>query len=196
MANYGAGGAQMDFKNWPMEKRRAEAKALLAQAGFGPGKPLSFTLRYRDTVDIRRLVIAYQGMWTQIGVKAELFNLEVKVLYTALRAGDFEVADAGWVADYNDPQNFLCLLQSSSGQMNYGKFSNPKYDRLMDEAARTLDLAKRAELLRQAEAIELAQQPIVPVLFNVSRSLVSRRLQGWEDNVLDWHRTRFMSIAN
>jgi oligopeptide transport system substrate-binding protein len=194
MANYGAGGAQMDFKTWPMEKRRAEAKALLAQAGFGPNNPLSFTLRYRDTLDNKRLVIAYQGMWAEIGVKAQLLNLEVKVLYAALRAGDFEVSDAAWVADYNDPQNFLFLLQSSSGQMNYGKYSNPKYDQLMDEAARTLDLAKRAELMRQAEAIELTEQPIVPVLFNVSRSLVSRRLHGWQDNVLDWHRTRFMSI--
>jgi oligopeptide transport system substrate-binding protein len=186
----------MDFKTWPMEKRRAEAKALLTQAGYGPNNPLTFTLRYRDTVDVRRMVIAYQGMWTEIGVRAQLFNLEVKVLYAALRAGDFEVADAGWVADYNDPQNFLFLLQSSSGQMNYGKYSNPKYDQLMDEAARTLDLAKRAELLRHAEAIELEEQPLIPVLFNVSRSLVSRRLHGWQDNVLDWHRTRFMSIDN
>jgi oligopeptide transport system substrate-binding protein len=194
MANYGAGGPQLDFKDWPMAKRRAEAVALLKQAGYRPDHPLSFTFRYRDTVDIRRISIAYQGMWAAIGVKAALLNLEVKVLYTALRTQDFEVSDAGWVADYNDPQNFLFLLQSSSGQMNYGKYANPKFDSLMDEASRTLDLAKRAGLLRAAEQIELDEEPLVPVYFNVSRSLVSHKVHGWQDNVLDWHRSRFLSI--
>jgi hypothetical protein len=50
--------------------------------------------------------------------------------------------------------------------------------------------------LRQAEAIELEEQPLIPVLLNISRSLVSRRLHGWQDNVLDWHHARFMSIDN
>ena len=193
MSNY-SGGPELDFKSWPMDQRRAEAVKLLAQAGFTPEKPLSFDYRYRENPDNQRVAIALQAMWKEIGVIAQLLNSDAAVHYNALRTQDFSVADAGWVADYNDAQNFLFILMTSSGQMNYGKFSNAKYDELMGQAAHTQDLVHRSNILKSAEQIELDQQPVAPLFYSVSRALVRDYVKGWADNSLNWHRTRFMRI--
>ena len=78
-------------------------------------------------------------MWKQLGVQAELFNTEVKVHYNDLQEHDFQVARAGWVADYNDPENFLSLLRTATGPINYGQYDNPEYDRLMAKSDATTD---------------------------------------------------------
>ena len=193
MANY-SGGPELDFKSWPMDRRQDEARKLLAQLGYTSDKPLTFEYRFRNNPDNARIAIALQAMWKQIGVVVQLLNSDTAVHYNALRTQDFSVADAGWVADYNDAQNFLFVLQSSSGQMNYGKYRNAKYDDLMSQAARAGDPLHRSNLLRSAEQIELDEQPVAPLFYSVSRALVRDYVKGWEDNALNWHRTRFMRI--
>ena len=64
----------------------------------------------------------------------------------------------------------------------------------MDEAAQTADLDDRAELLRQAEEIFLKEVPAIPVLYYQSGALVSDKLNGWEDNIMNVHATRWLSI--
>ncbi len=193
MANYEA-GAHVFFKDWTMDRRRAKARELLAAAGFGPDHPLKFTYRYRDSEDNRRVSIVLAGMWKEVGIQVELLNTETQVHYNALRTQDFEVADAGWVADYNDAENYLFLMESTSGQMNYSKYKNVKYDALMDQAAKTLDLKARADLLRQAEQLILDDVPVIPIYFGASRQLVKPYVKGFKSNLLKWHRTRYMRV--
>jgi oligopeptide transport system substrate-binding protein len=102
-----------------------------------------------------------------------------------MRQGDFEVGVRGFDADYNDAQGFLFKWQTSSKQENYVRFSSPEYDRLMDEAAVTIDQAKHAQLTQQAEQILLREMPVLPLFFNVSKNLVSTRVNGWEDNLFN-----------
>ena len=128
----------------------------------------------------------------QIAVNAQLLHLETKTHYNDLRTGDFLVGDAGWIADYNDAQNFLYLLQTSSGTMNYGRYSSDAFDALTDQAATTLDLVARASLMKQAEQIMLDDQPLIPTFFAVSSNLVHTNVKGWEPNVTNRHATRYM----
>ena len=55
----------------------------------------------------------------------------------------------------------------------------------MDEASVTGDESKRAQLLGQAEQVLLREMPVLPIYFNVARNLVSTRVKGWEDNLLN-----------
>jgi oligopeptide transport system substrate-binding protein len=195
VANYGEHG-ELGFREMGMPERRAKARDLLTQSGFGPDHMLRLTYRYRDTVDNRRVAIAIQGMWKEIGVEAKLLNSEGRVHFNALRTQDFEVAHANWLADYNDAENFLFLFQSSSGQMNYTKYSNAEYDALMRRAAVTMDLAARAQVLRHAEQLMLDEHPVIPLFFDASRRLVRPTITGYQDNVLDYHLTRYMRVAH
>ena len=103
---------------------------------------------------------------------------------------------AGWIGDYSDPQNFLFLNRADNPGFNYGNYDNPAYDALLDKAETITDLAERAEVLADAEQILLDDVPQVPLLFYSSLSLVSPKLTGWQDNILNAHPTRFLSLAD
>lgn len=178
----------------PMAERQAMAKQLLQEAGFGPDNPLKFTLAYNTSENHKRIAVAAQAMWKAIGVQAELVNREVKVHYDELKQHNFDVARAAWVADYNDPQNFLYLLQTSTGPNNYGQYSNAQFDALMQQQAASRDDAQRMELMHEAEKIAIDDDAWIPIYYYVSKALVSQKLQGYVDNTKHMHRSRWMAI--
>jgi oligopeptide transport system substrate-binding protein len=182
------------WKDLPYEERVAKAKELMAAAGYGPDNPLKTQLRYNTSENHKKIAIAVAAMWKQLGVATELFNTEVKVHYNDLQEANFEVARAGWIADYNDPQNFLYLMETESGVQNYAGYSSPEFDRLMAESDRTTDEKQRNALMHEAEAVAMADLPNVPIYYYVSKDLVSQAVQGWVDNTKDIHRTRWLSV--
>ena len=103
------------------------------------------------------------------------------------------MARVGWIADYKDPENFLALCKSGTGN-NYSEYSNPEFDKLLADAAVEADAAKRMKLLSDAEAIGVARDLcLVPLLFYGYKNVVSDKIKGWEVNVLDVHPSRFLS---
>ncbi len=186
--------ARLDFADKSMTERRAEAKRLLAEAGYTPDKPFTFEYLYMISIDSRRSVIAQAAMLKECSIVARLIGNEPKIHYDALRQGDFTAAQARWGADYNDPQTFLYLLDSRSGANNFGGYSNPKYDALMDQARTTLDLERRAEILANAEQIALDDSPVVPLSLFTSKSLIAPYVKGYADNAIGFHRTRWMRL--
>jgi ABC-type oligopeptide transport system substrate-binding subunit len=176
--------------------REAEAARLMREAGYGPNKPLKFQLAYNTSENHKKIAVALAAMWKKLGVEVELVNSELKVHYANLRQGDFQLGRAGWIADYNDAQNFLFLVQTTTKQQNFSRFSNPDYDRLMDQASVTGDMAARAKLMEQAETILLREVPVLPLYFYVSKGLVSPKVSGWMDNPFNVHNVRDLQLAN
>ncbi|WP_104204827.1 peptide ABC transporter substrate-binding protein [Billgrantia saliphila] len=187
--------AQLAFADMSQEERMARAQELMAEAGYGPDNPLELRLRYNTSEDHRKVAIAIAAMWKPLGVEVDLFNSEVAVHYADLRQGDFDVARAGWIGDYNDAQNFLSLLESGVAN-NYGAYSNEEFDALMREAAETQDLDRRGEIMADAEQVALDDSATLPINYYVSRNLVNPALQGWENNIEDIHRSRWISFED
>ncbi len=175
--------------------REDMAKKLLAEAGFGPGKPLKVEIRYNTTDNNRRTVVAIADQWKQIGVETTFINTDGRTHFAFLRErGDFDVARAGWIGDYSDPQNFLFLLQKDNVGFNYARFSDSEYDALMKQAEGETDLKKRADILAKAEAIINREQPYASVLFYSTKNLVSNKLQGFTSNLRGAYATRFYRL--
>jgi oligopeptide transport system substrate-binding protein len=187
--------AQADWRNDPMDQRRARARELIGAAGFGPRQPLRLSLRYPQSENDRRVAIALQSMWRAIGVDVELERSETAIHYSALQQGDFDLGLASWLAVYDDAQTFTLLLQTASGPNNLGGYSDAEYDRLTAAAARAGDPGARAELLRAAEALAVQEQALIPLYHHVSRNLVSPRVTGWQDNMLDVNRSRYLGLS-
>ncbi len=185
---------RLDFADWPAEKRIAEAKRLLAEAGYGPDRPLTFNYNNMTGYDARRAAAGITTMWREIGVVTKPLPNEPKTHYSTIQQADFDVTWAAWVGDYNDPQTFLYLLESNAGVFNYGGYKNPEYDRLMTEAKALIDLKKRAVILSQAEQLALNDGAVMPLTFQVTKNLVGTQVKGYVDNIVNWHRTRFMRI--
>ncbi|WP_397403544.1 peptide ABC transporter substrate-binding protein [Phenylobacterium sp.] len=183
-----------EWAAWPFEKRQAEARRLLAEAGYGPGRPLKIEIKHRNSADPSLIMPAIQADWKSIGVEARLAQNEPQIAYAAYRARDFEVGDAAWVADYNDPMTFLYLMNSTTGAQNYGDYKNPAFDALLKKADNEPDAAVRAGYLAKAERIMLDDATIAPVFFYVNKNLVSPRVTGWVANLGDIHPTQFLCV--
>jgi oligopeptide transport system substrate-binding protein len=173
-----------------------EARALLAEAGFGPGgKPLTVRYRFNTSDNNRNTAVAIAEMWRGLGVVTRLTYTDAKTHFAYLRDGrPFDVARISWVADYADPQNFLFLLQGDNDTLNPGRYANPAYDALMRAAAVETDLARRADLLFRAETLALADLPWIPVLHTRSKALISPRLSGYHPNLRNTAPTRFLRL--
>ncbi len=182
--------AAPDWALPPLRIRQARARALLAQAGYGPAHPLKFELRVPMTG--LGIFIAVQSDWRDIGVETTLAREDVAVYFNDLQRGDFQVGFTDYIADYPDPQNFLDSLRSDRGSVNYGSYANAAYDRLLDQAQQELDHGHRLRLLQAAEQLMLAEAPIAPLYVNPSLNLVNPAITGWSPNINDVHPMRWI----
>jgi len=188
--------AKVEWAGWSMDKRRAEAKRLLAAAGFGPNMPLQFAYNFSSNPDNRRAAVALQAMWNQIGVSVNLVATESKVHQNLMQARDFDVAQDGWVLDYNDAKNHLYLFQSTTVEMNYASYNSPLFDALLDRADREPDDQARAKLLGQAHAQLLKDLPVAPAAYPYQRQLVKGHVLNWISNPRRVNRTRWVDIGD
>ena len=189
-------GATVPWKGLSKAERLAQAKKLYAEAGYSRDNPLKVQILYNTSDNHKRIAIAISGMWkTALGVQTELFNQEWKVYLTTRKARQFDVLRAGWIGDYNDANTFLELLKGDVGTMNPAGYANSEYDALMRKAEKETDLEVRAGLMQKAEEILLKDLPIIPIYHYTTQHLVSPRVKGWVDNVMDVHPTRFLSLA-
>ena len=180
----------------PQQSTDAEAaRDLLLAAGYDAANPLRVTLRHIAGADNKTVQLAIAAMWKEIGVQTELHHAELNAHFAALRQGDFQVAQAGWFGE-NNPEHYLELLMSSTGDVNYGRFSDSQVDALMNEAKRTVAVAERVALLREAEAAALALHPVVPLYSVTIRSLVHPRIEGWHPNSRNTHPARYLRLAD
>ena len=172
------------YAAWTMTERIARARQLLHDAGQD-AQPLEVELRYNSDELHNRIAIAVAKMWNDaLGLKVSLRAEEFKVLLQDIDRGEASVFRASWVGDYDDATSFLQVLKTGFG-LNLPRYANPAYDRLLAAAAREGDSLRRRMLLQRAEALMLADQPLIPLYFYVSKHLVEARVHGWQVNALN-----------
>ncbi|SEG33228.1 ABC transporter substrate-binding protein [Vibrio hangzhouensis] len=164
------------------KERIAEAKKLLAEAGFDKNNPLEFTLLYNTSENHKKIATAIQSMWKKdLGVKVTLENQEWKTYLDTRRQGNFDVTRAGWCGDYNEASSFLSLMQSNNSS-NDPKYNSKEYDALMAQAMAATSDAEREELYVKAEKLLAADMPIAPIYQYVTSRLVSPKVGGYPSN--------------
>ncbi len=172
------------YAHWPMPQRIARARQLLRDAGMNV-RPPGIEIRYNNSELHHRIAIAVAGMWKQtLDIDVTLRAEEFKVLLQDIDRGDAQVFRASWLGDYKDAYGFLQVMRSGFG-LNLTHYANAGYDSLLDAAANQGDARSRRALLQDAEARMLADQPLIPLYFYVSKHLVDAHVQGWRDNPLN-----------
>ena len=85
-------------------------------------------------------------------------------------------------------------LLAGGNPANLSGYVNEEYDSLMERAGTQLNLDRRRLYLEEAERVLLSDHPVMPLYFYVSKHLVRPEVQGWEDNVLDYHYSQHLSL--
>jgi oligopeptide transport system substrate-binding protein len=174
-----------DYADQPMSERIAEARRLYAAAGYSSQRPLRFELRYNSGDVHNRIAVAVSQMWKQaLGVEATLVADEFRVLQQNIDAGRADLFRLAWIGDYNDAYTFLQYFRSDFG-INTARYRSADYDALLDDAAAATDAPTRRAKLEAAERRLLADHPILPLYFYVTKHLVNPRVVGWYDNAMN-----------
>jgi oligopeptide transport system substrate-binding protein len=170
------------------------ARRLLAEAGYPGGKGFPHCSYLFDAASggeriHEKVAVELQQMWReQLGLQIDLKQMEKQVYQAAQKSGDYDLSRSTWIGDYNDPNTFLDLFRSDNGNNRTG-WKNARYDSLMDEANRQVDLTRRAALLKEAETILVRDEaPIIPIYFYVGFNYYNpARIKGIYPNMLDDH---------
>ena len=164
-----------------------EARRLLREAGYpdGQGFPkLELTSWPVGTAQLE----AIQQMWRkELGIEVTLAPHEARTYLAELAAGNFAIAFATAIPDYDGASALFSDLTSGHAG-NYPQWSNPEFDRLVFEAGRTGSPERRVAAYQQAEAILTDEMPLIPLYFNTQNFLQQPRVRHWETDRL-W--TRF-----
>lgn len=189
-ATDGANLTKPEWFSWSQDKRNAEAKKLLAEAGYTADKPLTFELLYNTSDLHKKLAIAASSIWKKnLGVNIKLNNQEWKTFLDTRHQGNFDVSRAAWCADYNEPSSFLNTMISDSSS-NTAHYKSAAFDKVMADSAKASDEKSRSDLYAKAEQILDKDSAIVPVYYYVNARLVKTYVGGYTgkdalDNVYD-----------
>jgi peptide/nickel transport system substrate-binding protein len=132
-------------------KQKADARRLLAEAGFGPGRPLRIIVSSRTIpqyVDTASYVI---DQLKQIGVEATLEQVDSAQWYAKLTRGEYELGSNQTGIGVDDPdanfyENYVC-----GSPRNYSQYCNPEVDRMVDTQSQTLDPVARRRLVAEIQ---------------------------------------------
>lgn len=164
---------------WPdLEESRAEARRLLAEAGYPDGFETSIlTRRGISTHDQRGIFL--QDQFAKIGVRATLDPLETASYFEKLQAFNFDIATVNGSVPVNDPNFYLGDYHSCGGGQNYSDLCLPELDSMQAAQASETDPAKRAELARAFEIAALEQSSTCNLYFKQKYQVTSNRVQNF-----------------
>ncbi len=175
---------------------REKARALLAAAGFpgGQGFP-KIEILYNTLESHKNIAEAVAGMWKDnLGITVGLANTEWKVYLDQVDQVNYDIARAGWIGDYLDPNTFLDMWVTGGGNNNTG-WSHAEYDKLIAEAAAASNQSVRKAAFRRAETILCTDEfPILPIYYYVNQGMKKPKLQGVHLNIKDMHPWQYLWI--
>ncbi|TIU29983.1 MAG: peptide ABC transporter substrate-binding protein, partial [Mesorhizobium sp.] len=186
--------AMAKYADMPQIDREDAAKKILEKLGYTPEHPLKMEIRYNTSENHKNTAVAIQEQLKPLGVEITLLNTDTKTHYGFLeQKGNYDVARAAWIADYKDPETFLGITRKASGN-NYSSYVSPAYEAAMDKAAAAGGKPEeRMKDLTEAERILVDDVGNIPLLYYSFHDIVSSKLHGFDDNVMDIHPSRFIS---
>lgn len=166
------------------DQNQTEARALFAKAleELDVKQLDPIVISFSSSERNRSISQAIQKQWEQsLGIAVELKAVEAKAFFQGIKDRTFQLAAGSWVADFNDPVNFLEVFKFKEGSTNNTNWEDPKYIDLLDRSAVCKDSSERKRILREAEGILMEQMPILPI-FHFALNYLQR--EGVEDIIL------------
>jgi len=172
----------------------AEARRLIAEAGFGPRNPLraKFLVPNGGSGQMASMPINeyIQASWREVGIQVEFQVVELEVSYTCWRQGALgEIARAGGITANNvayvtsDPLyafiRFFHSKQVNPVGVNWSHYSDAEMDRLIDAATTSFDVAEQDRLMARVHEKAVNEALLVFVVHDTNPHAMGRNVRGY-----------------
>ncbi|MGH8436717.1 MAG: ABC transporter substrate-binding protein [Pseudomonas sp.] len=162
-----------------------KAKELLKAAGVKDGTEITLwamPVQRPYNPNAKLMAEMLQSDWAKVGIKAKIVTYEWGEYLKRAKAGEHDAMLIGWSGDNGDPDNWLGTLYGCDAVdgNNFSKWCNADYDKLIKEAKRTTDQAKRTELYKQAQHILKDQVPITPIAHSTVYQPMRKSVQNFK----------------
>ncbi|WP_165767108.1 peptide ABC transporter substrate-binding protein [Parendozoicomonas haliclonae] len=185
---------ELGYELQTRKEREDEARRLLAEAGYGKSNPLEVTISLNDLHAHTKTALAIAQMWKkELGIKVKTRRVDFKELMASTKAGNYDIARFGWVADYNDPSSMLALWLGDN-DYNFSGWKSAEFDQILNDAMVTQDKQKRERMYSLAEKTVIDEMPFAPIYTYVSNRLVKTHVGGYPPNNADNVLTRNLFI--
>nr|WP_304213083.1 peptide ABC transporter substrate-binding protein [Fredinandcohnia onubensis] len=167
------------FKDNDVDAAKEHLQKALDELGLSDVSELpEIALSYNTSEGHQKVAQAIQDMWRKaLGIEVTLNNAEWNVYLDNIDQGNFQIGRAGWLADFNDPVNFLEIFTVPQGNNDTG-WTNETFNNLLAQAAKETDKEKRLGLLKDAEKLVLDEMPIAPIYFYTNNWVQNDNLKG------------------
>ena len=165
----------------------SQAQALIKASTYGSAAnlpPITITVA-GEGGNTDQVIQSLVYQWQQnLGVNVQVRELDPEVYYSELSQEVDQMYSTGWIADYPYPQDFLDILFSSGSTYNYGGYSNPQFDALIQQANGESDQTKAFTLYQQAEQLMINDGACLPLTFGQNYLLIQPWVKGLTVNAL------------
>ncbi|MFY3791200.1 peptide ABC transporter substrate-binding protein [Ureibacillus sp. MALMAid1270] len=167
------------FKDNDVEGAKAALEQAMKELGIASPSDIKLNLSY-NTSEAHATIAQYiQENWrTTLGIDVTLDNSEWQVYLDKLSNLDYQIGRLGWIADYNDAYTFLEMYDSATNGNNDTGWENAEYTALLQKSNTETDPEARLDLLKQAEAIFMAEYPIAPIYYYTNLSVKKDYVKG------------------
>jgi oligopeptide transport system substrate-binding protein len=171
-----------------------QAKELWQKGVEELGQEPTITLLTQDTGTARDAGTFLQSEFKAIGAKVEINVQPFDEFLDLSTKGDFQMSLYGWIADYNDPMNFLDLFLSDS-EFNDPSFKNARYDQLITAAQTETDAKVRMDKLIEAERLLVEDQAaIAPVYFSGVAALLRPTFKDFVEHPTGTYEFKYLKV--
>jgi peptide/nickel transport system substrate-binding protein len=145
------------------------ARRLLAEAGYPDGFGLTIHGPNNRYINDDRILQAVAQMLSRVGIQVKVDAMPLTIYFPRAGKKEFTMALAGWgsqTGEVSSPlRSILATINAEKGMgtVNFGLYSNPRLDALLEEALRTLDDARREKLLQSAVAAGIDDVGLIPL---------------------------------
>jgi oligopeptide transport system substrate-binding protein len=185
----GAGAGKTYTEEYPVDvykstaepdKAQEHLQAAMTALGISDPSAISIKLKISDAAQNQVIAENCQDQWQRtLGINVEIEQVTYRAMLGDRVSGDFDLIYAGWMPDFDDPYTYLSYFVSNNAQ-NGGKFSNARYDELVNTANNFTDEATRLGMYAEAEKILMEEAGIIPLQVRQEAWAIKSNLKGIE----------------
>lgn len=179
----------------------AKAKQLLQEAGYN-GEPVKFSYASGNQA-VNQYSQVIQNSLKDVGMNVELETFEPATLLENLKKGQFQMNTSIWIGGNQDPIFYRDLFASTDfpekkpNGRNRARYSNAEFDKVIEEAVRTVDKSRARELYARAQEIVSNDVPLLPLWYPSSMVISTKRIGNVKINPSgDWSFVKDVTVTN